>query len=443
MQNVDLQGLLCPKLMTPSIPSRSDCDNNRAGGQSQSSTHHAGCTLHGTTSPTEERHERTPPLTLNGAGGNSVPYHPTDVPPAGLARSRTAAVSVTPATRTSQACRESLLRTATNSYRLQLPSIREGSRLLQNSLNTLRPEYPCLDLGDIEVRLSQTLTRLGCPPGSLDLSPIITVDAESSSFMALVCALWALGQSTSSSAETVSCSDEPADRPPGYAMYETSRKVLQAFHGLQKPSLDTVRYHVMSTLYALRADMVDVALQTHAIAARLLTIVDPLSRQPRDHWHGTNETCLWWVVFILDHTLSQVSALPYVLRVDQLPDELRAGLELHGRNGQICDRLPAVSPSPISQAAEAVSSTVTLYLQVMGCLHCLWASFTDQMHSTPERGHRCSLRQSALLDTELRVLHASIPSKLRWETPRTDDGDVLGTCRRLSIFLVSASHCFP
>lgn len=415
------------------IPSRSDGVNNQAGGLI--SPYHDGYTLPGREFAIEERRVRTPSQTLDGV--DAAQY-----PPDGFLDPQ---LAVAPANAPREVfCGGGEPRSpAATSYPLRVPPLHERTRFLQQFFVIFQHEYPFLDQRDTEARLSQTLTRLGTDP-----SNTIAVDSEASSFLALVCAVWALGQSTSCSSTVQG--GQPSDRPPGHSMYDTSRKLLQAFDGLQRPSLDTVRCHVLHSTFSLHANMIDVALQSHAVAARLLSVVDPQTRQRRDgQGHRVSETSLWWTVFILDRTLSEISETPYVLRVAQLPEELQAGLGAPQWDGQTCGGLPATVPSPRLLPNEVTAkSTETLYLQVMGYVCHLWDSFPDRrIHSTPARGHRCSLRESALLDAELRVFYYTVPSILKWETRGNREGGMVegyeapDGYRRLSILVVSPEPC--
>ena len=338
-------------------------------------------------------------------------------------------------------------------FHLQLPPSIERSRLLQQYFDNFHPEYPFLDQRDIETRLSRTLARLGCPTTDTGSSVVVAIDSEASSFMALICAIFALSQSTSRPLEEARSGHQPADHVPGYATWSTSRKLQQAFDGVRSLSLETISCHVLNSVFALHADMVDVALQLHAAAARLLPAVDSPNSCWRRGQQGRSRNAidlLWWTVFILDRTLSRISETPYVLHPDKLPDGLRRGLEAPMWQGQTCERLPPNAVSSLelwgSENDNGALHMDAICLQVVAYICNLWSSFSDQVLSMPIRGHHCTLRLSALLDTELQVCSASIPAILQWGTPETPEDNIRQGSpsylnRRLSILLVSASVC--
>lgn len=396
-------------------------------------------------SPDQQQHIEGAFQTLVRGNGRSaqhqIPDGPSDT--SSYPQSTAAATTLSKITSSDDYGTLGLDTTATSSYPLQLPESSERSRLHRLYFDNFHTEHPFLDEHDVEIRLSNTLDRLGCLD-NINTSPIISIDGESSSFMAMVCTTWALAQNTSSPTPGMH-SAKAACHLPGHAMYTTSRKVLQAFEGIQPPSLDTVRCYVLNSIYSLHVDMVDIALQSHAVATRLLAIVGPPARkQPGRQERSTGEVRLWWTIFILDRTLSRVAEAPCLLHIHHLPDELHRALETPQWHGRTCDKMPFNMSSPTLQAEQGTASTQNIdniYLQVVGYVCHLWSNFCDQIHSGQAGDQRCSLRLSALLDTELQVLDAILPAPLRWQTPETprtgEAGDASYTRRRLSILLVS------
>lgn len=340
--------------------------------------------------------------------------------------------------------REPSAMSSTITFPLQLPSSFERTWLIQQYFDNFHPAYPILEKEDCETRLSETLAQLGCRGTEIESPAVIAVDSKSSSFMALVCATCALGQSISAVSREAARDDGLPDSPPGHSMWSTSRKLLQTFDGLQPPSLDVVKCHVLNSIYALHANMVDVSLQSHAIAARLLPIASsPTRRRGDEREHSRGDINLWWNIFILDRTLSRMSDTSYMLRLSQLPDEIQRDLEAPWWQGQRCSRSPPDVPDLGSQHGQNEIAAVdgdTLYLRVMGSLCYMWSSFCDQI-SDPRRGSHCTMRQAALLDTELQVFAASLPAILELGTSdvlRTPERGESMTSRRLSILLVSS-----
>lgn len=332
----------------------------------------------------------------------------------------------------------------TVSFPLQLPPSFERSWLIQQYFDNFHPAYPFLDQEDFETRVSRTLAQLGCHATDREPPVVVTVDSKASPFLALVCAIWALGQSVSGVSDQVKRNDELADFPPGYSMWSSSRKLLQAFDGLRPPSVDTVRCYVLNCIYALHANMIDVSLQSHAAAARLLILTDSRTCQRRDQQgRSAGETHLWWNIFILDRTLSRMSDVRYMLRLDQLPYEIQRDLEAPWWQEQRCsESSPGVSDleSQLGRNEIAAVDGDVLCLRAMGSLCNMWSVYSDEI-SKPRRGNCCTLRQTALLDTELQVFADSLPAELQWggkESPSIPNGAECNSTRQLLIFLVSS-----
>lgn len=403
-------------------------------------------------SPVDEQYPpaQTPAHVSQGVDDVPIQYHSTDEPPDASVRSQITVAPLVCESSNSRGGYEASNNDAANFHPLQLPPLAEVSRLLQRYFDVFDPEYPFLRQGEIETRLPQALAELGCPPNDEGSPVFITVTPEASSSIALVCAILALGQNTVDASSRALYSDEAPNHLPGYIMHDASRKLLQAFDGLQRASLDTVRCHLLNCIYALHANMVEVALQLYATAARLLTVVDPPKHhQGRQEQRSAHDLGLWWSVFILDRTLSRISDAPYILRINQLPTEIQDALDGALLNERACiqSQRPVPIPGHRDGRNEASEEDIDIqYLQVMGHLCHLWSSFQDKAYSNRTPGHHCSLKNLAILDTELQIFDASIPSALRWEPPQILESGTTGaklpdTYRRLSIMLVSMRYC--
>lgn len=423
------------------MPSRSDGADSQAGGQA--SPCQSMFPVPGRMPPVETQHMEGLNQTFDGVNG-SAEQRP--LPYAGQVASlhpESTASATNPSGISLSALHEPLGTPGIRSYPLQLPTVSERLRLHRQYFDSFHIPYPFLDEDDMDMRLSLTLDRLR-RPNNINTPTHICIDSKSSAFIAMVCAAWALARNTLVILPTT---ENPlsSEELPGHAMYTTSRSLLQTFEGTHPPSLDTVRCHLLNTIYALHADMVDCALQSHAVAARLLIIVDSQCRNQTDEQDcNTIARSLWWTVYILDRTLSRVSNVPYLLSNHRLPHELHRALEGPKWQRQMCDSLPLTSLHStfhVEQSEDPAGDIDDCYLQVMAYVCHLWSSFTDGIHSEAPRYHRCFLREAALLDTEHRVLDATLPSSFQSEILQTPETQVTrkaaNTCRCLSIKLVS------
>lgn len=393
-------------------------------------------------SPVEERHVEGLCQTFDGVNASSEQPPVSDAPSVASLYHQTSAVTSTPSRPALSDGHERLASTASSSYVLHVPAPSERLRLYRQYFDSFHAIYPFLDEDDMEMRLSHTFDRLGYP-NARDTSTSISIDSEASTFMAMVCTTWALAQTTPGITTTMENAESREDQP-GQAMYTASRNLLQAFEGIYPPSLDTVRCHILYSIYALHGDMLDIALQSHAVATRVMTTVDPMRRGQNDRQESKSaELRLWWIIFILDRTLSRICDVPYLFHKHQMPSQLHGGLESPRWQRKMCDMM---SPTLRSLALEGEKSTeITgdmdgLYLRIMGYVCHLWSSFMEEIHSVTPEHHRCFLRESTLLDADLQVLNAMLPSTLQWEilgsweTPVARNAS--DTCRRLSIRLV-------
>lgn len=331
--------------------------------------------------------------------------------------------------------------TQSNHYAVQLPPADQVTGLLQHYFLNVNYEYPILSRHDVEDRLVSTLSRLECRLGRTSM--LVTVDSEASRPMSLICALLSLSQFTSNAFASASHNA----KPPGFAWYEHSKKMLQAFES-QKISLDIVRCHTLHTIYALHADMLDAALESHSIASRLLTAVYPPTLCREDEpGRGTAAYNLWWTVFSLDRTLSRVLGISYTLRVNQMPGTLTEQLEIPQGNQRACGRRNSLPQSPTLEA-EGIQSTNhdPAFLEALGYLGHIWSSLYDQLISKSSNTGGCGLRTSALLDTELQLFTATLSDELQWCSRErsaeilSDDGPKFS--RRLSILTASSAHTY-
>lgn len=423
------------------MPSRSDGADSQAGGQA--SPYQNMFPVPGRISPVETQHIEGLNQTFDGVNGNSGQHPLPDAQQVTSFHPESTAITRNPSGIPLSARHEPLGTASISSYPLQLPTVPERLLLHRQYFDSFHIAYPFLDEDDMEMRLSLTLDRLG-RADNMDTATLICIDSKSSTFMAMVCAAWALAQNTLRISPTTQ-NTKLSEELPGHAMYTTSRSLLQAFEGIHPPSLDAVRCHLLNTIYALHADMVDCAMQSHAVAARLLIIADSQGRNQTDRQDcNTTARSLWWTIYILDRTLSRVSDVPYLLSNHQLPHELHRALEAPKWQRQMCDSLPLNSPHStlhMQQSKDTEEHLDDLYLQSVAYACHLWSSFTDRIHSATPRYHRCFLREAALLDTEHRVLDATLPSSLQSEVLSTLGTQVTrkasDTCRYLSIQLVS------
>ena len=422
------------------IPCRSDGAESQAGGHA--SPPQTMCTMSERMSSAEQRHVEGLRQDSECVNGSSAQHPLPDAPSVASLYPQTTAVNTTPSRIALSAGHERLDSPVTRPYILHVPASTEMFRLYRQYFGSFHAAYPFLDADDMEMRLSHTLDRLGYP-NTMGTSTAISIDSEASTFMAMVCTTWALAQNTQGITPTMKNANL-TEGQPGQAMYTASRSLLQAYEGIHPPSLDTVRCHVLHSIYALHGDMMDTALQSHALAARVMTIVDPTRRKQDDRRESQSAKLrLWWIIFILDRTLSRICHVPYLLHNNQLPNQLRGDLESPKWQTQMCHKTSRILRSLALEGdkdKEIMEDTDDLYLRVLGYVCHLWSSYMDEIHSVSPGDQRCFLRESTLLDAELQVLDAILPSTLQWEILEFREagvpGNALDTCRRLSIRLV-------
>ncbi|KAH7140040.1 hypothetical protein B0J13DRAFT_69852 [Dactylonectria estremocensis] len=304
----------------------------------------------------------------------------------------------------------------TKCFTLQLPATADLKLLLKKYFSDIHHEYPFLDQQDIETRLSFTLGQLGRQPNRS--STVLEVDGEAFPLIALVCSILSIAQVTLD-IDTAPTQNEKPSSPPGLPFHELSKNILHAFEPHQI-SLDIIRCHTLQSLYALHTEMLHPALQSHSIATRQLTTMhcSELCRETQPRCKKVDN--LWLVIFVLDRKLSRIAGTSHTLHLDQIPVELREGLESSQISGPTCEKHEQITRGQgLSPRAQYDTHQTRLFLEALGSLGHIWGSLFDQIRS-PIKG--CSIRASALLDTELLVFRATLAHTLRWETDRDSEG---------------------
>ncbi|KAH8819259.1 hypothetical protein F5884DRAFT_848585 [Xylogone sp. PMI_703] len=281
-------------------------------------------------------------------------------------------------------------------FPLELPRPSRLRYLLYVYFREMGSYFPFLDQHDIEIRALKAAEVLGYTEYDI----IIDVDTSYCTIIALLCNIIAIGE----------CMDpednNSEDSRPGWTMYVRGRKLLQHCLSLKIVNLDLVRYHTLSALYMINAELLQSA--SHALATAIqLAMIIRLNNQalwgdcpPEDQ---ESRKRLWWTIYFLDRRISQRSGTPYLIRDSEVAVE-EFGSKLRVLDGNL-------------EATNYLSDSIYVnnYFQALINFSRVWSHTWDTFYAAlaPKRG---DWQEVEITDARILLVRRQFPPELTWDT---------------------------
>lgn len=302
---------------------------------------------------------------------------------------------------------------------VELPRPAKMKALLDVYFRDMDSYFPFLERGDTELRIHQTLAKLGYAEDQ----STIDVDFRSHSTVALLCNMLAVAQ----------CFSMPETRSddlrPGWSIFVRGCKLIQYCSSPKYVDLDLIRYHALGAEYLMQSELLHAASQAISNAIQV-SMFDRLNIE--SVWDNVTEKdvhrrkMLWWIIYFLDRKIAQRMGGPYIIR----------------------DTEVAVSEFYDLPSMPFETTLTCNYMQALVNLAKLWSQAWDSFFAATAP-KPCDWKEIEVMDTRIMVARKELPPELTWET------DLLGRVylaqgeqepqirRRLGLFLVSYLCSLP
>lgn len=279
-------------------------------------------------------------------------------------------------------------------YAIELPPISYVKASLQAYFVNTNLDYPALDRPSTEGRIYRVLNGLGYS----SYCHQVDVDSAAAPSIALLCLMVAIAELTHARTSSAAI------------FYDQAQQLLRRFDH-RPPDLEVVRCHVLSTIYLLHMEFLDLALWSISTSVRLAMLLQlhrPSPTRISGAEHGRSDRDaqdLWWTVYILDRTIARLSGTSYLIRDEEI------GFSKVTYMSPSCER------NTMGQSEDSE------YLQVLAHLGRLWARIWDDLLSHAE-ATGCEWQTAELLDAQIRLFQRQLPPRLVWSSPPGPDADL-------------------